>query len=1033
MICPQCRRETPGEQDRCVHCQADTRITGDVTGGFETVAMSPGETGGHSSSSAPIFEAGAMVAGRYKILRTLGEGGMGAVYQAEDQELNRLVALKVIRPELASRTEILNRFKREVILTQEVSHRNVVRLYDLAVSDGLKFITMEFIDGEDLQAWRKRQKLTSAQVASIMIQVCRGLEAAHAAGVVHRDLKPQNIMLDRSGRAAVMDFGIAHSLEDGGMTRTGVIMGTPHYMSPEQALGQKIDQRSDLYSLGIIIYELLADQLPFHSDTILGTLLVRTQQTAPVLMDVIPGIPAELSHVVARCLERDPANRYQGAGEIVEDLRRFESGLGVAPVPLRETMRSSTTAWSASAGSAATIPPRSGQTIAGTLTPPDTPAMVTNAGTMTMPPVAPPAPATPVAAKPTRRWILPASGLAAVALAGGGGYYFWGAKEPGARSDGRVLKILVADFTNNTAEAVFDRTMEPMLVIALEAAPFVTSVNRDQARRMAAGMKPNAPFEEELARLVAVREGYDVVIGGSIDRQGSGYAVTVTATDARDGKQIGRHNAEVANKNSLLASVEKLGKPLRRDLGAADSEAVSQAVGETFTTSTLEAVKAYSQAQEQAYAGNYEKASGLYRQTIQLDPDFGRAYAGLGVVYRNLGDQAESERYFQAAFERLNRMTDREKLRTQGAYFLSKGDNDQAIETYSELTRKYPADTAGHANLSVAYLRVRNTEAALRQGKKAIEIYPGNVGQINNVASYAICAGKFDEGRQFADRARKLNPNYAKAHMTTALAALLLGEPAKGAAAYRELEKIAAPGPALAVQGLSDLAIVEGRFSEAVTMLEQSMAAEKDASPASLSVRQTLLAIALVAAGQFAPALVPLDKAAAVVRDQGQLALIGHLYARAKAPAKATALAAKLAGGDTKQAKAYAALLRAEAALATNDPAAAITLFRESAQLLDTWLAHLGLGRCYLQKQQGIEATAEFIKCENRRGEAAWLIVEDVPTYGLYPGALYDSARARESSGDRAGAKQAYEQYLKYRAQATDPMTAMARERFKSL
>ena len=1016
-----------------MHCGADTRITGSLTGevnlgtspepaqetvAIDMAAISTREEPPRESGAGSILEAGAVVAGRYRIRRVLGEGGMGAVYQAEDQELNRLVALKVIRPELAQREEILSRFKREVILTQEVSHRNVVRLYDLAVSDGLKFITMEFIDGEDLHSWRRRKEWSAGEIISLLIQVCRGLEAAHAVGVVHRDLKPQNIMLDRSGRVAVMDFGIAHSLEDGGMTRTGVIMGTPHYMSPEQAMGQKIDQRSDLYSLGIIIYELVTGELPFHSDTILGTLLARTQQVARPLIELRPEIPMGLSQVVSRCLERDLTLRYQNAGEMIGDLQSLAKDFAISLAP--GTMEAGARATSAIDLAARTIAP------GGTLTTTPLP---------TVPPPAPtpgPAANSPAVPKTSRRWMIPAL-AAGGAGAAGLAYYLWPSGDRAARSDGRVLKVLVADFANNTAEPVFERTLEPMLVIALEAAPFVTSVNRNQARKLAQQVKVNAPMDEELGRLVAVREGWDVVIGGSIDRKGSGYVVTLTATEARDGRRVGHYDAQVANKESLLGAVEKLAKPLRRDLGAADSEAVSQAVGETFTTSTVEAVKAYSQAQEQAFSGNYQQASALYRKTIQMDPDFGRAYAGLGVVYFNLGDQGESERYFQAAFQRLNRMTDREKLRTQGGYYLAKGDQDQAIAIYQELTQKYPADSAAHANLSVAYQRSRNAEGALRQGKKAIEIYPNNVSQINNVASFAICAGKFEEARQYAERSRKLNPNYVKAHLTTALAELLLGDRAKCEAAYRELQKIVAPGPWLAALGLADLAMVEGRFGEAVSELEQILKVEKGLNGQMVAVTKILMGSAQVAGGQAAAAVGTLGEAASALNDPERLAMVGHLLARANSPSKALAVAAQLEKGNRKQAEAYARFVRAEAALASRDFKQAGTHFRESLRLLDTWMVHYGMGRWYLENQQAIEALAEFIKCENRRGEAAWLVIEDVPTYGLYPGALFDSARAREASGDRVGAKQTYEEYLKYRSQASDPMTVLARERAKSL
>ena len=273
-----------------------------------------------------LFPPGSLLAGRYEILRVLGEGGMGAVYQARDRELDRVIALKVIRPELAGNAAILQRFKQELILARHVSHKNVVRIYDLGEAEGIKFITMEYVDGDDLRSLLKSRGKFSPQDSVLIIeQVCRALDAAHVEGVIHRDLKPQNIMQDAQGRIVVMDFGLARSLEDAGMTQTGALVGTLEYMSPEQALGHELDQRSDLFAVGLIFYELLTGKVPYKADTGLASLMKRTQERAIPASEVDSAVPKALSRIVSRCLERDPAMRYQHATEILQHLQAWNS------------------------------------------------------------------------------------------------------------------------------------------------------------------------------------------------------------------------------------------------------------------------------------------------------------------------------------------------------------------------------------------------------------------------------------------------------------------------------------------------------------------------------------------------------------------------------------------------------------------------------------------------------------------------------------------------------------------------------------
>jgi len=338
--CPICHASNPPGSQSCFRCSTPFAINNPGTGDAATVvstAYDPEATvvtppGGATGWSVPLqkleardpsapLNPGTVLGERYEIIKRLGEGGMGAVYKARDRELDLLVALKVIRPELSSNPEILRRFKQELILARQVTHKNVIRIFELGMADGRKFITMDYIDGRDLKSiLLERGKLPPDEAVRIVRQICKGLEAAHSEGVVHRDLKPQNIMVDAAGRVWVMDFGLARSMDLVGITRTGALMGTPDYMSPEQARAQKVDARSDLFSLGIIFYEILTGVLPFRADTMMATLLKRVQEKAPPPNTLDASIPQRLSEIVMRCLEVDAGRRYQSAADILNDL-----------------------------------------------------------------------------------------------------------------------------------------------------------------------------------------------------------------------------------------------------------------------------------------------------------------------------------------------------------------------------------------------------------------------------------------------------------------------------------------------------------------------------------------------------------------------------------------------------------------------------------------------------------------------------------------------------------------------------------------
>jgi len=295
-------------------------LTTPLDSAFGTPGAAAAASRARSASSATLFP-GATLAGRYEILKMLGEGGMGTVYKAKDRELDRLVALKVIRPEYANHPETIRRFKQELILARQITHRNVIRIFDLGIADSFKFITMDYVEGRDLsKILSDKGKFSVSDGCEIVRQICSGLEAAHSEGVVHRDLKPQNIMLDAQGRVYLMDFGLARSMELVGMTRTGALIGTPTYMSPEQARGEKADVRTDVFALGVIFYELLTGKRPYKDEPMMATLVRRTKELATPPSQVDSSIPQPISDIVMKCLQIKTDLRYQSAEEILRDL-----------------------------------------------------------------------------------------------------------------------------------------------------------------------------------------------------------------------------------------------------------------------------------------------------------------------------------------------------------------------------------------------------------------------------------------------------------------------------------------------------------------------------------------------------------------------------------------------------------------------------------------------------------------------------------------------------------------------------------------
>ena len=940
---------------------------------------SPSSRISDTQASAAELQIGDLLGGRYEILQLLGEGGMGAVYKARDLQLERDVALKVIRPEMADQPEILQRFKQELILARQVTDRNVIRIFDLGEAGKLKFITMEYLEGENLHQIRKqRGKLEVAEAADVMEQVASGLAAAHREGIIHRDLKPVNIMRDTNGRVVVMDFGLARTFSGDGMTRSGAMLGTIEYMSPEQAQGMDLKASSDVFTAGLILYELLAGVAPFHAESAIASLLKRTQQRAVPLADVDKHIPRTLSNIVSKCLEKDPANRYQSAGELAADLRAWQGRSGKSQV------------------SASSVRLRMNR----------------------------------IRELPWPR--LAVSSVLVVAIAAGIAWYVIGRQQSAKSVAHAPVSVLVGDFANHTGDPILDDTLEPMLDVALEGASFINAYSRSDARKLARKLpNPTDKLDEQSARLVAVNQGVNAVITGDISLRGDKYDITAIALDAVSGNLLARAEVTVANKQEILRDLPRLAAPIRKALGDTTPASVQfDAVSGGFTAATLEAVHQDALAVEEQFAGKFQEAFDSFRKAAELDPKFARAYTGMAAMAQNLGRPTDAVKYMKLAMEQVDRMSERERYRNQGLYYLTMGDWQSCVQEYTKLVTRYPADRVGQNNLATCYTQLRNAPKALEAARHAVEIVPKGVGQRLNLAFISSFAGDFALSEKEARAALQISPSAAQGYLVLAEAQLGRGQIEKAAEGYRQLAEFGPLGLSTAAAGLADLAAYQGKYAEAARILTQGATADVAAKMADNAARKyAALGNMEEMQGHYAAALSDIGKALANSQSTQIKFLAASSYVDAGDLAKAQKLAASLSSELTSEPQAYGKIIEEKIALKGKDAKEAVKLATAANHLLDTWIGRFELGRAYLEAGAFTEADSEFDQCVKRRGEAIELFMDNAPTYAYLPAVYYYQGRVREGMKSE-GFADFYKTYLSVRGQSPeDPLVPEIRRR----
>ena len=937
------------------------------------------------------FQAGQQIGPRYTILKLLGAGGMGAVYQAFDHELGVAVAIKVIRPaaqsDATAARELEQRFKRELVLARQVTHKHVVRIHDLGEIDGIKYLTMPFVDGETLATMmRKAGSLPLARAIKIAQQIAQGLGAAHDKGVVHRDLKPENIMIEReaddpvpnNGDALIMDFGIARSVEAGAtQTAAGSVIGTLEYMAPEQAQGKKVDQRADQYAFGLIVYDMLTGRQRLASgEGAMAELLGRIGAAPPELKSLKPEIPQPVNDVVMRCLQPNPDARYPSTAELVNAFDHLTPE-GQVRSDIQEVM-------------------------------------------------------VPVPAKTRPAWQLGLAALVIVALAGTTGWIVsnraGSASAPAAAR--QAVSVLIADFENKTGDAVFDGVVEQAITLGIEGASFINAYPRRDALRVAATIKQGARLDEATAKLVALRESIGTVVVGDIEPKGPGYHIRIRGIGpGADGAVQYSLEDDASSKAEVLATVGTLAGKVRAALG----DTAPPAATDMFTAGSLEAASAYAQGQQLQALGRRAEAATKYEEAIALDKDFGRAYTGLAAQQQSLGRLAEAEVSYQEALKRIDRMTEREKFQTRGLYYMFAKKPDLAVPEFQSLLKTYPFDSTGLANLALANFYLRDLPQAMAFGQKALSVQPNNVGRRTNVALYAMYAGQYEPAITESDNARKLSAAAFKAYIARALSELALGRNADAVKTYEEVAKVSPDGASYAASGLADVAALEGRFADAIAILDKGIADDEGRKNAVLAAGKRVARGEMhLARGDNAAAAREGLAAANGTTDNNMRSAAALLLARAGRRDDALKIAESLEGRLEADFQAYGKLVRAEAALAQGQPRPAVDLAREAEKLANTWLGHLILARAYVMLDAFAEAHSQLDILVKRQGEATAIFLDDVPSYRYFPQVHYYIARAQEGLKS-AGAAAAYKTFLAYSKTGEGRMIEDAKVRLAKL
>ncbi len=738
--CFRCHADNPDTAKFCNNCATalhETPVRNPPAGATQTI-----------ESRNQELTTGTDFGGRYQIIEQLGRGGMGRVYRALDVKTREEVALKIIRPDIASDQRTLDRFVNEIKLAHKVSHRNIGRMYHLGEDRGVHYITMEYVPGEDLKSFiRRSRRLDIGTTVAIAKQVCAGLSEAHDAGIVHRDLKPSNIMIDRDGNAKILDFGIARAVGSQGLTEEGSVIGTPDYMSPEQVEGREADSRSDIYSFGVILFEMVTGRTPFAADTPFVVAFKQQSERPPQPEDLNPQTPPELAAVILKCLEKDREKRYPSTTEICRDLSRVEETLQTTRAP-------------------ATRPRPSTRKTR-------------------------PAGASP--AIPWRKALLP--GLAFLGIMAAGVLL----RGIIPRAKGATRAVAVIGFDNMTGDEAYEylrRAIPNLLITSLEQSKYLEVMSWERMNDLSRGAAGN---ERDAWYDICRREGIAAIVRGSITKAGNQFATDAKIYDVETRNLLKSVTARGEGVDSILRTqIDVLSREISKGVGLSEQAAARHALPiSQVTTASMPAYEFFLKGREEFDRYYYQEARHSLEEAVKLDPGFALPYYYLTHVYYGLADEPRTaeamEKFKELGKANLGKGID--GLYAAALSALVEKDYEGYVKGLREVIRAYPDDKRAHVDLAWFYKNSKKYDAAIAEFNKALEldplfgyalnlmaytytemgqpdkalqtferyavVQPGDANPYDSMGDMYFLTGKFDQARVKYEQALALRPEFA--------------------------------------------------------------------------------------------------------------------------------------------------------------------------------------------------------------------------------------------------------------------------------
>jgi len=806
--CPKCHSENSETKQFCGDCGAPLPSSKDIRP----------EVTGTLQTAIKELTTGSTFAGRYQVIEELGKGGMGRVYKVFDEKIKEKVALKLLKPEISADEQAIERFSNELRFARKIAHRHVCRMFDLGEDRGTHYITMEYVPGEDLKSiLRMMGQMSAGKAVLVVRQICEGLAEAHRLGVVHRDLKPQNIMIDRDGNVRIMDFGIARSLKVKGMTGAGVVIGTPEYMSPEQIEGQDVDSRSDIYSLGIILYEMMTGRVPFGGDTFLSIAVKQKTEQPRNPRDLNPQIPDDIVRLILHCLEKDKAKRYQKVEDILSELDKIEKG-----IPTTEKILPA-------------IKPSTSREITVKLNP--------------------------------RKLVIPAAALVVLVVAAIFVLRLLTHKSLIAPSTGKP-SLAVMYFENITGDAGLDHWQKalPMLLITdLSQSKYINVLSTDQLFDVLSqtNQLEAKSYSSKALKEVAARTGVNHVLLGQLTRAGDSFRLGYTLKKFGAGETVGSGWVAGQGAASFFPMIDALTRKVKEDLKLTTAEIAGDVDVELgkITTASPEAFVLYTEGREYHNKRDFAKSIEMMQKALAIDPGFAMAYRSMAMSYTNSYYMAKAKACLKKAMELSDRVSPRERLLLEAEYYSEfEATTPKAIEAYKKFLEIYPDDSFANIKLAFiynsyemyeecievcrapirdkdrtyyAYSYIASSYLALGLPEKAKDVIMGYFSAIGDsvplrfdLADYYMYQGKYKEALAEVEKAIALNPEDPQNFLSKGNLFVYLGDLSQAAEEYRNLLKLSAPeAQGYYVYEMILLAILQGKFNEAGTLGRQAIAA----------------------------------------------------------------------------------------------------------------------------------------------------------------------------------------------------------------